>query len=147
MAQYYAAQTVGVLDGTKVPADRSDGRQVGAKKSVILASKVTGVAWAAADTIVLGQLAPGETLVGVRLTTGTSLGTSTIAIGSTTSTSKYVAAATLTVVDTPTPIGPKASAIAAGPLASPETIIATIGVATIVSGTVLVFELEIASVK
>lgn len=147
MATIYAAQQVGVMDGTKVPADRADGRQVHAKKSVILASKVTGLAWAAADIIVLGKLNPGEKLVAVRLTTGTSLGTSTVSIGTVASPSKYVAAATLTVVDVPTPIGPKASTLDDDPLTAPETIVATIGTATIASGTVLTFELEIASIK
>lgn len=147
MAQYYAAQTVGVLDGTKIPAERSNGQMVGAKKSVTLATKVTGTAWNAADTIVLGALAPGEMLVGVRLTTGASLGTSTVQVGSVATPAKYTGAMTLTVVDVPTVLGPKAAALAAGPLTAPETIIATIGVAAIVAGTVLTFELEIISVK
>lgn len=148
MARFYAAQQVGVLDGTKIPADRADGRQVGAKKSVILASKVPGTGWAAGDVVVLGKLAPGEKLTAVRICTDTSLGSSTIAIGIAGATGKYVAARTFTTpLDAPTVIGPKASTLDDAPLEDDETILLTVAVATIASGTLLTIELEICSVK
>lgn len=147
MATHYAAQQVGVLDGTKIPADRADGRQVGAKKSVIIASKVTGTAWADGDTVVLGKLNAGEKLIGVQVCTDTSFGSATIAVGIAGSTGKYVAARTFTATDVPTSIGPKASTLDDAPLTDDETIILTVATAAIASGTVATFLLEIASVK
>lgn len=148
MARFYAAQQVGVLDGAKIPADRADGRQVGAKKTITLASKVPGTAWAAGDDVVLGKLAAGEKLTGVRICTDTSLGTSTIAVGIAGNTGKYVAARVFTTpTDAPTMIGPKASTMDDAPLTDDETILLTVAVAAIASGTLLTIELEICSVK
>lgn len=148
MARHYAKQQVGVLDGTKIPADKADGREVGAKKSVIIASKVTGVTWASGDDVVLGKLASGEKLIDVKVCTGTSFGSSTIAIGIAGNTGKYVAARTFTTpTDAPTSIGPKASTLDDLPLEEEETILCTVATADIASGTVATFLLEIASVK
>lgn len=148
MARFYAAQQVGVLDGTKIPADRASGQQVGAKKSVILASKPAAAVYAAGDDIVLGELRPGEKLVGVRITSDTSLSTATVAVGIAGNTGKYVAARTFTTpLDVPTPIGPKASVLAADPVSARETILATLAVGGIAGGVNVTFELEIISVK
>jgi len=56
MANLYALQQVGVADGTVIPAAKADGRQVSAKESVTVASKVAGQAWANGDKIFLGRL-------------------------------------------------------------------------------------------
>lgn len=141
MATHYPKQQVGVADGTQIPAARADGREVNAKRRSILASKVTGTAWANGDTIFLGKKPQGYKLTKVTLTTDTSLATSTIDIGDDTTADKYVAGATLTTADVPTAIGPKATTLAADP-AGEEDLFATVGVADIAAGTELTFDLE-----
>lgn len=148
MSRFYAAQQIGVLDGTKIPADRANGQVVGAKKSIILATKPAAAVYAAGDDIVLGELRPGEIITGIRINSDTTLGTTTVAIGIAGNTGKYVAARTFTTpLDAPTSIGPKASVLAAGPVAAKETILATLAVGGIAAGVNVTIELEIASVK
>ncbi|PNU05810.1 hypothetical protein [Novosphingobium guangzhouense] len=141
MAKHYVKQQRGVSDGTEIPAKKADGREVNAEKRVILASKVTGTAWASGDTVVLGKKPVGCKVTAVRLTTGTSLGTSTVSIGTAAAPAKYVNAATLTATNVPTVLGPLASTLDDDPGAE-EELIATIGVAAIVAGTELTFEIE-----
>ncbi|MBT0667024.1 hypothetical protein HT136_01410 [Novosphingobium profundi] len=143
MADRYVAQQVGVADGTQVPSARADGRQVGAHRRTILASKVTGVAWAIADRVFLGKKRVGETIVGIRLCTDTSLGTATVDVGNDSTADKYVDGALLTATNVPTALGPKASTLDDGPATEDEEIWATIGVAAIAAATVLTFEIEL----
>lgn len=141
MPTKYALQQVGVSDG-KVPPDKADGRQVNARKSSILASKQAGVdTWANGDTIVLGKKPAGQKITRISVTTGTSLGTSTLSIGVAGTPAKYASGKTLTVVDTPTAIGPLASTLDDAP-GEEEDIIATIGGADIVQATALTIEIE-----
>ena len=130
-----------MADGTKIPADRPDGREVNAKRRSILASKVTGTTWASGDRVYLGKKPNGYKLTAVKLCTGTSLGTATIDIGDATTADKYVDGATLTATNVPTMIGPKATTLAADP-GGEEELWATVGVASIASGTELTFDLE-----
>lgn len=147
MSDYYATQQQGVADGTAVPAERADGREVGAGKTVILASKPTDQALAASDRLFLGKRPAGTKLTGVKLTTGTSLGTSTIDIGDADTADKYVDGKTLTVVDTPTYLGPKASTLDDAPSDdADEEIWATILTATIGAAVAMTFELEFTGV-
>lgn len=141
MANHYPKQQVGVADGTKTPADRADGREVNAKRRSILASKVTGTAWASGDKVYLGKKPQGYKLTDVKLCASASLATSTIDIGDADTVDKYVDGATLTTPNVPTSIGPKASTLAADP-GDTEELWATIGVATIAAGTELTFNLE-----
>lgn len=148
MATYYARQFIGVADGTKIPADRADGRQVGAMKGVTVATKdYTGAnaaapALVAGDKIYLGKLRAGELLTGVRLQSDTSWGTTTISIGTLASPAKYVNADTMTAVNRPTDLALLASAVAAGPLAADEDVYATIAVAGVAAAVVANFMLE-----
>ena len=148
MADYYSQQMTGVADGTKIPANKADAGQVGAKKSSITASKPLGQALAAGDRLYLGRVRAGNRIVQILLTTDTSLGTSTIAIGSAASAAKYVAATTFTTpTDRPTAIGPKASTLDDGALTADEDLWLTVAVATIVGTTIMSVEVEITSVK
>ena len=148
MADFYSQQSVGVADGTVIPANKADGTQVGAKKSSITASKPIGQALAAADRLYLGKLRAGERVAQILLTTDTSLGTSTVAIGTTATPAKYVAATTFTTpTDRPTAIGPKASTLDDGPLTADEDLWLTVAVATIVGTTIMSVEIEFTSVK
>lgn len=143
MATKYAAQQVGVADGTEPPA-KADGRLVGAKKRVILASKVATDAWNSGDLIYLGKKRPGETIVAIRCCTDTSFGTSTLSIGDGTTANKWVNAKTLTATDVPTVLGPKASTLDDAPASTKEDIWLTIGTANIAAGVLATFEIELA---
>lgn len=147
MAQYYAAQQVGVSDGTTVPAGKADGRLVGAKLSSHMAAKVAAQAWANGDTIVLGTLRAGESLKRVWLTSDTTLGTTTVSIGTAAAPTKYVNAKTMTTVDIPTLLGVRGTAADDGAITADEVIIATLGVGGVAGGIFLAFELEYTAVK
>lgn len=141
MPTYYPKQQVGVADGTTAPAGRADGREVNAKRRSILASKVPGTAWAANDLFYLGKKPQGYKLTRVSLTTDTSLGTTTVDVGTLTAPTSYVAAKTLTVTDTPTVLGPKASTLD-DDAGDAEDLYARILVAGVGSAVLLTFDLE-----
>lgn len=148
MPDYFSQQMIGVADGTQIPARKADGAQVGGKVSSITASKPLGQALLAADRLFLGRVRAGERIKAILMDTDTSLGSSTIAIGTTATPAKYVAATTFTTpLDRPTSIGPKASTLDDGVLTADEDIWATVAAATIVGTTILSIELEITSVK
>jgi hypothetical protein len=147
MPDFYLSSFVGVKDGTKIPADRANGQLVGAKMSSIIGSKPAGVAYAAADQIYLGTLRAGESLREIKVTSDTTLGTTTLSVGPKSNTTKYANARTMTTVDTPTLIGPRGTAAANAPLTADEDIWLTLGVGGIASGINVTIELVIASVK
>lgn len=135
----YALTFAGVLDGTKQPADLADGRRVGANVRVI--SAVVGLAaQAAADTIVVGVRPPNSTFLRAELTTDTSLGAATVAIGNAGNPAAYKDAAVFVDVNKPTPFA-KASAKAAAPNADAEEILLTIGAAALPGAGNLVVDL------
>ena len=142
MATYMAKQFVGVFDGTKIPADKADGRQAGATKGITIASKDNVNALVATDKIYIGKLRTGEMLTDIKAVTDTSLATATISIGTLALPNKYVASATLTVINVPTSLGPLASAVDAGPVAAEEDLYATIAVAGIAAAVKAAFMLE-----
>lgn len=146
MADLYAAAFVGVKDGTKVPADRADGRLVNGKNRSTLAAKVTGAAIAAGDLLYLGTVRAGERISEIRFTTDTSLGTTTFSIGTKAAPAKYRAAAVFTTpLGVPTNVGPLAAPLVAGPLTADEDIWATFAVAGIAGSVVMAFEIDIVS--
>ena len=146
MATKYALQQKGVADSSKVPADKADGRQVGAHKRTILASKDAGVdAWNSGDVIYLGKKPANEKIVAIRGCTDTSFATSTLSIGDGTTADKYVAAKTLTATDVPTTLGPKASTLDDAP-GDEEELWLTIGVANIAAAVVATIEIELAGI-
>lgn len=147
MPDFYLSSFVGVKDGTTIPADRANGQLVGAKMSSIIGSKPTGVAWANADQIYLGTLRAGESLREIKVTSDTTLGTTTLSVGPKSSTTKYANARTMTTVDTPTLIGPRGTAADDAPLTADEDVWLTLGVGGIAGGINLTIELVIASVK
>lgn len=147
MADFYLDSFVGVKDGTKFPSDRADGRKVGAKRSGIIGAKPAGVAYANADRIYLGVLRAGESLRDIIVISDTTLGTTTLSVGTTATPAKYANAKTMTTVDVPTSIGPRGTAAVLAPLAADEDIWATLGVGGIAGGINLSIELVIASVK
>lgn len=147
MPTFYLDSFVGVKDGTKVPADRLDGRKVGAKGSYIRGSKTAGQAWANGDLIYLGSLRAGESIRNITVNTDTTLGSTTLTIGTIATPAKYANAVTNTVLDRPVSIGPRATAADDAPLSADEDIWLTLGVGGIAGGINVTFQLEIASVK
>jgi hypothetical protein len=147
MADFYLDSFVGVKDGTKIPADAADGRKVGATDRRIIASKPAGVAWALADQIYIGFVAPGESVREILVNSDTSLGTTTLSVGPKSSTTKYVNAKTMTTVDVPTAIGPRGTAADDAPLSAPEDLWLTLGVGGVGGAVNVTFEVVIAGIK
>ncbi|RIV87499.1 hypothetical protein [Aurantiacibacter zhengii] len=151
MATKYAIQQQGVMDGSAVPADKADGREVCGAKTSLLASKEAGVAWDSGDVVYLGKQPAGTKITDIKVNTGTSFGSATIAIGTggdprnggtVTSAAALVAATTHTVVDKPTSLGPKASVADDAPSEEPVHLWATIAAANIAAATVATIEIE-----
>lgn len=147
MPDYFSQQMTGVADGTQIPPRRADGAQVGAKISSITASKPIGQALLAADRLFLGRVRAGERIKAILITADTSLGTSTLSVGTTALPAKYASVQTNTVVNRPTAIGPLASTLDDGVLTADEDIWLTVGTTTIAGVVILSVELEITSVK
>lgn len=143
MADLYLDSHVGVMDGTKVPAARANGLKVGVNQRRIFGSKPAGVAWANGDQIFLGTLAPGESLREIIVTSDTTLGATTLSVGTKASIANYANARTMTTVDTPTLIGPRGTAADDAPLAGREDIWLTLGGGGIASGINVTFDLVI----
>ncbi|HEV2747616.1 MAG TPA: hypothetical protein VGW34_10000 [Allosphingosinicella sp.] len=138
MATYYGSTYTAAKSGA-LPQQSPDGRKVGAKERRIvevfdLESQPIG------DKLFFGTLPAGAAFAGVRLDTDTSLGASTLAVGSAASAAKYKAAGTFTALDTPTMYG-KASAMAQAPLEAPEDVFGTIAAAALPASGTLVTEL------
>lgn len=140
MADFYAKQQVGVADGTQIPPNRADGREVGAYRRTTLASKVPGTNWTTADKVFLGTKPAGSKIVDIRVTADTSFGTSTLSIGTLAAPAKYVNGRTNTTVNLPTSLGPLASTMDDDP-GGEEDIWLTIGTAAIAAATLATFEL------
>lgn len=141
MANHFVKQQVGVADGTAIPASKADGREVGAKKRTYVASKVPGTLWTANDKVFLMRKPASEKIVGIKLTTGTSLGSSALDIGTLAAVDKYVDGKTLTATDTPTLLGPQATAMD-DDVPGEEDIWLTVLTANIAAATLLTFEIE-----
>lgn len=126
MADFYAKEQIGYADGTQPPKP-VDGGLVHAKRRDIRAS-LPGVVLAAGDRVYLGRLPIGAVVKSIIGCVDTTLGTTTLSIGSAAAPTKYVNAKTLTTVDQPTILGPRASAWAAAKPTAEEDVWLTLGV-------------------
>lgn len=140
-APRFPKQLVGVTDGTLNPPRAADGREVGGRTRQFVYSKVPGTVWATTNTFRLGRKPMGHKITSIRVSTDTTLGTSTLDVGILGTPKKYVDAATLTVVNRATEIGVRADALDIDPPGE-EEIFATIGVADIAAATRLTFIIE-----
>lgn len=147
MPDFYLDSFVGVKDGTKIPADKANGLKVGVGDRRIIGSKPAGVAWANGDQIFMGTIRPGESIREIIVTSDTTLGTTTLSVGTKASTTKYANARTMTTVDTPTLIGPRGTAADDAPLTTGEEIWLTLGVGGIASGINVTFELIVSGLQ
>jgi zona occludens toxin (predicted ATPase) len=134
MAQGYSAETVGVLDGTKTPAAKSDGRLMNAKVRTFMATfdlSQTTVKGAQNDTNVCFVIPKGhKVLFGYLLSSVTMGGTATIAVGNGTTAGKYRAAAIHTTADAPQ-LFMLSAAEQTAPLTADETVLITIAAANL----------------
>lgn len=140
-APRFPKQLVGVTDGTLNPPRLADGREVGASARTFIYSKVPGTLWSTTNTFRLGRKPANHKITSIRVSTDTSLGTSTLDVGILGTPKKYVDAATLTVTNRLTEIGVRADALDIDPPGE-EEIFATIGVADIAAATRLTFVIE-----
>lgn len=147
MADFFIDTFVGVRDGTLTPAAASDGKKDGAKRSSIWGAKPAGVAYANGDRIYAGRLPAGASMRDFIVNSDTTLGTTTLSVGTTAAPTKYVNAKTMTTVDLPTSIGPRATAADDAPLSAAEDIWITLGVGGIAGGINLSFEMVHTSIK
>ncbi|BBC99099.1 hypothetical protein [Sphingobium sp. YG1] len=141
MVDRYAPEQVGVQDGTQ-PAKMSDGGIVHAKRRCIRASLLTGTAQANGDRLYLGRLPIGAVVKAVSGNVDTSLGATVLSVGTTAAPTKYVNGRALTAVDTPTPLGPRASASAAAKLTAEEDVWLTIGTGGIAAAIIGTIDIE-----
>jgi hypothetical protein len=139
MTTQYVMQQIGVADGT-VPQQRADGRQCHARKRTFLGSKTPGQAWAAGDKIFLCTKPGNEKVTEIKVTSDTSLGTTTVDIGTLSNPQLYCAAATMTAVNVPTAIGPKAATLDDPPGPS-EDLYATLAVGGVGAAVLATFEI------
>jgi hypothetical protein len=147
MATYYLDTFVGVADGSQVPSAKADGRNAGAKESTTFGNKLAGQAWAIGDFIYAGRLRQGEQLISASGLTDTTLGAATLSLGTLAAPTKYINAKTLTVVDLPTPLGPKAATAVLGPETTDQDLYWTVGAAAVAGGTNLQLVYRFASIK
>jgi hypothetical protein len=136
MANTYATEAAGLGE---TPVGKLDGAVQGARPRIFRAS-ITLASQASADTITLAKEPKGMRFSHGIIATDTSLGTSTLSIGTSASAAKYRAAAVFTATDTPTLFG-KAAAMNDDALTADETVIATVGTAALPASGNLVIDL------
>lgn len=126
MATLYATETAAY--GT-TPAGKAEGSSQGATLACFSAT-ITLATQTTSDTIVLAKVPEGYRFSHGIMTTGTSLGSATVAIGVAGTTGKYRAAATFTATNTPTMFG-VATGVNAAVASGGETVFVTIGTASL----------------
>lgn len=141
MADVYGLEFVGGPDGTSNPPKKLDGRIVGAKKRRTRSTK-PAVQLNVGDRLYLGKLPANGVMQSVIGNVDTSLGGTTLSVGTTAVPAKYVNAQTLTTTDRPTSIGPRAAAAINGPVTTDEDLWITIGGAAIPAAVVAAFFFE-----
>lgn len=142
MSAYLSTELGGSANQTAAPTGYKPRATVYGARVKRMRGTFTLASQATTDTLVVGNLPCGATFAYGVITASATLGTSTIAIGTSASTGKYRAAATFTAVDTPTMFGPAAVVGAADPaLAADEQVIVTIATAALPSSGTLVIDL------
>lgn len=147
MAQYLSNELAGTTAGTtqasavasgyKPKGSVYGGRLKRMRATVTLASQAT------TDTLLLGNLPAGAVFAFGVITTGTSLGSSTLAIGTAAAAGAFRAAATFTSTDTPTLFGVTATgpAASADGAATETPVLGTIASAALPSSGTLVVDI------
>ncbi len=131
MATYQAVQQIGVIDGSVIPANKTDSRVVDAATKVTIATKdytaraAAAPALANTDKVYLGRLRAGELLEAIEYLTDTTLGAVTVSIGTIALPTKYVNAQVATAINTWTPLAQAAANFTAGAVTADEEIYLT----------------------
>lgn len=142
MAAYLSTELGGSANQTAAPTGYKPRATVYNSRLKRLRATYTLNSQATTDTLVIGNLPAGATFAYGMITADTSLGTSTLAIGTSAATTKYRTAATFTTTETPTPFGRAAQVGASDPaLAAEEQVIGTIAVAALPASGILVVDL------
>lgn len=139
MTTYYGSTFTAAKSGT-LPQRSPDGALVASKRRsttevITLASQIAG------SLFYIGTLPIGAVYEDTVLTTDTSLGSTTVGVGTLASSVSLGAAAVLTATDTPT-VKSKASAKAAAPLTAPVDVYLITAAATLPASGTLVSELR-----
>lgn len=139
MATYLSTDLTGSANATSVPVGYKPAATVVGGRSKLFRATFTFNTQTTSDTLQCFTLPTGATFVRGWVYVDTSTSTSTLAIGTSGSTGKYRAAAAVTTTNSPQDFGITAAASAA-PLAAEETVIVTIGTASLpASGTLTIF--------
>ena len=141
MAAYLSTELGGSANQTSAPVGYKPRAAVYQAKLKRLRATFTYAAQATTDTLVIGNLPAGATFAFGVINTSVSMGTATLALGTSGSASKYKAAGSaITATDTPTLFGVATVAGASDPaLSAEEQVIGTIGTAALpASGTLVV---------
>lgn len=141
MADLYALEFVGGPDGTQPSPKKLDGRIIGAKKRRTRAVKPSTIL-NVGDRLYLGKLPANGVLTLITANADTSLGSTTLSIGTTATPAKYVNGQTLTATNVPTAIGPRVAAAVLQPAERDEDIWLTVGGAAIPAAVVASFGWE-----
>lgn len=142
MATTNAQPYAGLLS---TPQTLPNGAQGYGGKLIVFRAVITYASQAAADVIRLFKLPAGILPVVGILNADTSSGSTTIAIGNSTTAAKYRAAAAFTSTDTPTLFGKNAAVGGYAPLTAAEEVLATLAAATAPSSGQLTIDLVCAS--
>lgn len=141
MAAYLSTELGGSANQTSAPVGYKPAATVYGARLKRLRGTFTYAQQTTSDTLVIGDLPAGATFAYGVLTADTSSGSTTLAIGTSSSTAKYKAAAAFTATDTPTLFGTAATVGAASPLSSTERVIVTLAAATAPTSGTLVADL------
>lgn len=144
MATYLSNELAGTTTGTSTSAGvgyKPRATVYGARLKRLRAS-ITLAGQLTTDVLQLGNLPAGAVFAYGVINSTATLGTSTIAVGTGASAGKYRAAAAFTTADTPTLFGTAAQEAASDAgFAAEETVIGTIGTATLPSSGTLIIDL------
>lgn len=140
MANYLSTELGGSANQTTAPVGYKPRASVYGARVKRMRATITLNTQTISDTLILGYLPAGSTFAYGVITSSVSLGTSTIAIGTSSSTGKYRSASTFTPVDTPTLFGNSASIGLSDPAnTADEQVICTIATASLpASGTLII---------
>lgn len=143
MAQYLSNELAGTTTGTTTAASAGykPAATVYGSRLKRFRATVTYASQTTSDTVLLASVPSGYTFAFGVLTADTSSGSTTLAVGTSSSTAKYKAAGAFTSTDTPTFFGKAAVVGGASALSADENIILTLAAATAPSSGTLVVDL------
>lgn len=142
MAAYLSTELGGSANQTSAPVGYKPRATVYGARLKRMRGTFTYNTQTTSDTLTVGVLPAGATFAYGMITTSASTSTATLAVGISGSTAKYKAAAAVTTTDVPQLFGTAATVGASDPaLSAEETVIVTIGTASLPGSGTLVVDL------